>query len=161
MYSVKFEMLPFKGVDREKDIWERFVSVYPALARMSKPTGILPWTWKKTQLRFRAEVEGKERVHQFDIFGRRKDDDLFFVRRYEGNEPVTVEDLVTLKEEVEDVLRKIDPVYFSVAAFAAVGYDEKGIVYAESDEGLVNGEEPIDLFMETSTGYRVVSPSID
>src|SRR5437870_1496642 len=37
MYSIKFEMLPFKGDDREKDIWERFVSVYPKLKWMSKP----------------------------------------------------------------------------------------------------------------------------
>lgn len=161
MYSIKFEMFPFKGDDREADIWERFVSVYPNLERMSRPSGILPWTRRKTHVEFRATVKGREGEHFFHIFGRRKDHFLFFVRRYEENEPVTYDDLATLRDDVEDVLRKLRPERFLVAAFAAAGYDEKAIVFAESDLGLVNGEEPIDLFTETGTGYRVVSPSAD
>ncbi len=161
MYSIKFEMLPFKGDDREEDIWERFVSVYPDLERMSKPSGILPWTRRKTHVEFRTTVEGKKGEHFFHIFGRRKDHFLFFVRRYEENEPVTYDDIATLKEDVEDVLRKLRPESFMVAAFAAAGYDEEALVFAESDLGLVNDEEPVDLFMETDTGYQVVSPSED
>jgi hypothetical protein len=154
MYSVKFEMFPFLGADRERDIWERFVSIFPGLERMSKPSGILPWTRRKTYVKFRAMVRGKESEHFFHIFGRYRDDEVFFVRRYEEDEPVTNEDLATLKVEIEDVLRKLRIPEFSVATFAAGGYEPDAIKYAASEEGLV-GDQPIDLFAETLKGYEV------
>jgi hypothetical protein len=156
MYSIKFEMLPFTSGDREGDIWERFVSVYPALERMSKPRGILPWTRRKTEVRFRATVKGKGGNHFFHIFGRYKDDEFFFVRRYEGNTLVTKDDLATFKGEVEDVIRRVGAYDFSLATFAVGGYDQKAIEYAGSSEGLVRDEQRIDLFAETPNGYRVV-----
>lgn len=161
MYAIKFEMLPFLGGDREKDIWERFVSVYPGLARMARPRGVLPWTRGKNRVRFRATVRGKKGEHFFHVFGRDKDDDLFFVRRYEDAKPVTKDDLAMLRSDVEDVYRKVGTSSFSVAAFAASGYEPNAIEYAESEEGLVHGDEPIDLFAETPSGYKVVFVSTD
>jgi hypothetical protein len=161
MYSVKFEMFPFVGDDRERDIWERFVSIFPELERMWKPNGILPWTRRKTYVKFRATVRGKENEHFFHIFGRYRDDEVFVVRRYEEDKPVTNDDLATLKVEIEDVLRKLGIHEFMVATFAAGGYEPDAIKYAASEESLVDGEQPIDLFTETVKGYEVAFASTD
>jgi hypothetical protein len=161
MYSIKFEMLPFTRSDRERDIWERFVSVFPGLERMSKPKGLLPLT-NKTRLSFRSTVKGKKGDHFFHIFGRSGDgDELFFVRRYEQNTLVTKDDLAKFKDQVEDVIRKEGPSEFSLASFSVGGYDQSAIESARSKEGLVRAEVPIDLFTETPTGYRVVFVSTD
>ncbi len=161
MFAIKFEMLPFLGGEREKDIWERFVSVYPGLERMARPRGILPWTRRKNRVRYRAAVRGKKGEHFFHVYGRDKDDELFFVRRYEEAKPVTQDDLARLKSDVEDVYRKVGTTSLSVAAFAASGFEPDAIEYAKSEDGLVHGDEPIDLFEETPTGYKVVFVSTD
>ena len=156
LYSVKFEMFPYSGSDRERYIWQRYVSMYPGLAGIESPRGLAKLL-RKTRFQLRGKVKGKEAEHFFDVFAYFKDDTAWFVRRFNKDEPVGKQDLTILKEEIEDVLRKISTPDAAVAAFSRSGFSDEAIEFSEDESSSISDEFGIDLIAETEKGYKVVA----
>src|SRR5256885_15736172 len=80
LYSVKFELFPYSDADRERDIWRRYVSMFPGLSTIESPKGFAKLL-QKTRFQLRGKVRGKKGEHFFHIFAYFKDDTAWFVRR--------------------------------------------------------------------------------
>lgn len=152
-YMVNFELLPFTETSREQDIWKRFQSLYPALAEdRRKRIGMFR---RAPGPLFNAEVKGRKSKHAFSVAS--TDDDLVLLaRRFHQSTPVGVDELVTLRDEAADVIKRLQPTNHVVAAFSDSGFTSAAIEYARSDQSYVRGV-PVDLIAETDTGYRVVA----
>jgi len=158
LYHIKFEMFPFVGTDRARDIWERYKSIYQDLAEIESGTvrARINLRLGSSALKFRSEVKGLKERHTFDIYGATFGKRTLFVRRFEQTSPVTKKQLASFKSEIEDRLKRVNEHICIVGAFANSGFDADALVYVEEDESLIQKEYPIDLILETENGYSVV-----
>lgn len=159
LYQVKFELLPYAGPDREHDIWARFKSIYRDLAEADSPSLDARFARRlgTRALRFHEEVKGRKARHTFDLYASVGQERGLFVRRFAQAAPVTRAQLENLKSEVEDRVKRSAQDSCVVAAVAVGGFEPGAVTYAQSDEGCIMGDFPMDLIQETETGYRIVS----
>jgi hypothetical protein len=150
-YSVKFELLPVSGSDREADIARRYRSLLPTIPRVNLRQ---PLRWG---IRTRAEVRGKTKEHFFHVFGYVPRDLLLLGRRYPSDRPVGPDELRALKSDAEDVLERWRAERVVVTAFSPQDFAPGSVELVRSGEGLVRGMFSIALIQETAKGYRVVS----
>jgi hypothetical protein len=158
LYTVKFELLPYAGPDREHDIWQRYMSIYRDLTRADPSWKTSAWRrfWTNSTLKFNEEVKGtKKSRHRFSVYCYVGDAWGLFVRRFEQPAAVTKAQLEELKREIEDRRKRTSETHCIIGAFASAGFSPDAVEFAKSDEGLINKEYPIDLIRETETGYAV------
>ena len=164
LYTVKFELLPYSGPDREHDIWERYKSIYKDFSRADPEYLRNPWNrfWTNGAVKFNDEAKGtKKRRYRFSVYSYVGDSWGLFVRRYDQPEPVSKAQLLTLKVEVEDRRKHASETNCVIGAFSTHGFRLDAIEFTQSDEGRVAKDFTIDLIQETDTGYAVVWVSSD
>jgi hypothetical protein len=164
LYTVKFELLPYSGPDREHDIWNRYRSIYKDFTRADPESLRTAWArfWTNSTLKFKEEVKGtKKRRHVFSVYCYVGDSWGLFVRRFDQADPVSKGQLESFKSEIEDRRKRSSETTIVVGAFSKAGFQPEAIEYAQSDEGAINKSFPIDLIQETDTGYSVVWVSSD
>lgn len=158
LYAVKFELLPYAGPDREHDIWQRYMSIYRDFTRADPAWKSSAWRrfWTNSTLKFNEELKGtKKSRHRFSVYCYVGDTWGLFVRRLEQSTPVSKSQLEELKREVEDRRKRSSETHCIAGAFTTSGFAPEAIAFAQSEDGLINHEYPIDLIRETETGYAV------
>jgi len=108
-YKIKFEAFAPKGKDPIEKIVNQVKNVFPEVDDYIKE--------KPSCLKINAEISGKTEKHQFDVyirvdrnilnkltFGRLGESGYnLIIRRFDKEEPVTEEDLMKLRSEIEDI----------------------------------------------------------
>lgn len=164
LYTVKFELFPYAGPDREHDIWRRYESIYKDFTRADPETPRTTWArfWSNSALRFNDEVKGTKKTHhRFSIYSYVGDSWGLFVRRFDQPDPISKSQLEQFKNEVEDRRKRASERTCVIGAFSKSGFQPDAIDYAQSEAGEIEKEFPIDLIRETDTGYSVVWVSSD
>jgi hypothetical protein len=159
LYSVKFELLPYSGPDREHDIWERYQSIYRNLSKADPKSLTTAWArfFSNSTLKFNDTVKGtKKRLYPFNLYCSIGDTWGLFVRRFEQATPVSKAQIETLKAELEDRRKRFGQSNWVIGVFSSSGFQPEAVEYAQSDEGWIKGDFPLDLIQETATGYRVI-----
>lgn len=166
LYSVKFELLPSEKGESERDIWNRYKSVFRDLQNAEPKTRLDRWLqsdsgtlgmFATSQLKFNGEVKGRRGPHKFHIYARTPVGRLLFVKRFTHSEPVSRSELEQLKGDVEDVLKRVGSEYLIVGAFASGGFAQEAVEYSSSEEARIEEETPMDLIQELPSGFRVIS----
>lgn len=164
LYTVKFELLPYAGPDREHDIWQRYKSIYKDFSRADPESLRTAWArfWTISTLKFNEEVKGTKKArHRFSVYSYVGDSWGLFVRRFDQSDLVSRAQLETFKQEIEDRRKRSSEHNCVVGAFSKSGFQPDAIEYVQSDEGEINKEFSMDLIRETGTGYAVVWVSSD
>lgn len=158
LYRVKFELLPYVGTDRARDIWERYKSVYQDLSEIESKSlaARINLRLGRSELKFGSVIKGKKEKHTFDIYGATFGQRTLFVRRFDQETQVTQDQLERFKGEVEDRLKRVEEHICVVGAFSRAGFGPDAISYVEDEKNRVDESYPIDLIRETDTGYAVV-----
>jgi hypothetical protein len=120
-FKVKFEMLPTTSEDLDKQIMAKLTELHPEFS--------------KAKVTFDAEVLGKTGSHRFNIyaeFGAR----LAAIRRFEGQSPTTMAELVEFKADVMDVARRRGRGPFVILAVSKAGFEADAVEWTRSEEGL-------------------------
>jgi hypothetical protein len=164
LYTVKFELLPYSGPDREHDIWNRYRSIFKDFNRADPESRLTAWArfWNVSTLKFNEEVKGtRKQRHRFSVYCYVGDSWGLFVRRFDQLDPVSRAQLESYKKEIEDRRKRSSETTIVVGAFSKTGFQPEAVEYAQSEAGEVGKEYPIDLIRETETGYSVVWVSSD
>jgi len=154
LYAVKFELLPIVDASREKDIWDRYKSIWHELS----PAGdkkLRPLLMSSSNmLAFGESIKGRKAPHSFDIYARVDGEISLFVRRFVDEAPVGKPSLEKLISDAEDVLDRSDSDITIVSAFSKSGFSGEAIEYAKGRSEF-DEETDLELISETEHGYRI------
>ena len=147
-FKLKLEMLPSSGGTVEERLLARLQALIPQL--------------KRSSVGMNAQIPGKSGIHHFSIIARSRaipgppmgpPHRLALVQRFDHL--VTRGDLVKLKEDAQDVVKKTGYRLYLLVALGRDGFDPEAIAWARGDEGLPTRGITSALVSYTDEGFTV------
>jgi hypothetical protein len=152
-HIMSFELSPRENQDLAHDLVRILSEIRPI-----KP-GMEMLQDSPYDVEYSAKIEGKRGSYQFDALLFAPLDVIGFVRVFGDQSRKTgIEDIKTLAEQVDDVIKKQKKDILEVVAVSRAGFTEEAVKYASSSENWIGSKpnlEAVNLIHATPDGYAI------
>jgi hypothetical protein len=152
-HIMSFELSPRENQDLAHDLVRILSEIRPI-----KP-GMEMLEDSPYDVEYSAKIEGKRGSYQFDALLFAPLDVIGFVRVFGDQSRKTgIEDIKTLAEQVDDVIKKQKKDILEVVAVSRAGFTEEAVKYASSSENWIGSKpnlEAVNLIHATPDGYAI------
>ena len=152
-HIMSFELSPMENQDLAHDVVRILSEIRPI-----KP-GMEMLEDSPYDVEYSSKIEGKRGSYQFDALLFAPLDVVGFVRVFGDQSRKTgIEDVKTLAEQVDDVIKKQKKNILEVVAVSRAGFTEEAVKYASSSENWIGSKpnlEAVNLIHATPDGYSI------
>jgi fibronectin type 3 domain-containing protein len=150
-HIMSFELSPKEDQDLTRDIVRNLTEM-----RAIKPGP--PERFGRTptyDVEYSSKIEGKKGLYEFDALI--LSDEMGFVRVFKDQDRKTgIEDIKTLAEQVNDVVKEQNADILEVVAVSKAGFTEEAVKYASSKENWIGpNRDAVNLIHATPEGYAI------
>jgi hypothetical protein len=152
-HIMSFELSPMENQDLAHDV-VRILSEIRPIKPGSEMLEDSPY-----DVEYASKIEGKKGSYQFDALLFAPTDAIGFIRIFGDQSRKTgIEDIRTLAEQVDDVIKKQKNDILEVVAVSRAGFSEEAIKYASSSQNWIKSKpnlEAVNLIHATPEGYSI------
>ena len=152
-HIMSFELSPMEDQDLTHDVVRIVSEIRPI-----KP-GSEMFEGSPYDVEYSAKIEGKKGSYQFDALLFAPTDAIGFIRVFGDQSRKTgIEEVRTLAEQVDDVIKKQKNDILEVVAVSRAGFTEEAVKYASSSENWIGPKpnpEAVNLIHATPEGYSI------